>query len=214
MTTRKKHLFHIGLLACEVLFYIVFVPDSTVTIIYRKGGYMNTKRKDRIPKVAMMAVVIIVGLGVATWAYLDAGEGLSLPPGVTLDDYPVAPGGETRPTLPPSQFSGTIASAYEIAQRIPAVLDGLYCYCDCELNFGHKSNLSCFVDTHASTCGICMNQAFDAYRHHQAGLSVDEIKARIDARYGRRLKDYGEKERAILLKFFTARAHRVQEEKG
>ncbi len=161
-----------------------------------------------------MAVVIIIGVVAAAWTYLDAGKGLFLPPGVTLDDYPVASGGETRPTLSPSRFSGSIADAYRIAKRIPTVLDGLYCYCDCELNFGHKSNLSCFVDTHASTCVICMGQAFDTYRYHQAGMSLDEIKARIDARFGRRLKDYGEKERTILLKFFMARARRVQEEKG
>ncbi len=175
---------------------------------------MNTMIKDRTTKFALVAIVMIVGLGVDSWKYLDAGESVSLPPGVTLDSYPVAPGGETRPTLLPSRFSGAIASAYEIAQRIPAVLDGLYCYCDCELNSGHKSNLSCFVDTHAANCGICLNQALDTYRHYQAGLSLDEIKARIDARYGRRLKDYGEKERAILLKFFTIRARRVQGEKG
>lgn len=175
---------------------------------------MSTSRKDRTPKFTLIIVVTIIGVVAAAWTYLDAGKGLSLPSGVTLDDYPVAPGGEALPALSPSRFSGSIADAYRIAKMIPTVLDGLYCYCNCELNFGHKSNLSCFVDTHAANCGICMSQAFDAYRYHQAGMSLDEIKTRIDARFGRRLKDYGKKERIILLKFFTARAHRVQEEKG
>ena len=58
---------------------------------------------------------------------------------------------ETRPTLPPAMFSGKVREAYTIAQQIPEVLDQLYCYCRCRENFGHKSLLSCYVDTHAST---------------------------------------------------------------
>lgn len=58
---------------------------------------------------------------------------------------------ETRPTLPPSMFSGRVRAAYAIAKEIPQVLDQLYCYCRCRENFGHKSLLSCYVDTHAST---------------------------------------------------------------
>lgn len=58
---------------------------------------------------------------------------------------------ETRPTLPPSMFSGRVREAYTIAKEIPGVLDQLYCYCRCRENFGHKSLLSCYVDTHAST---------------------------------------------------------------
>jgi Protein of unknown function with PCYCGC motif len=58
---------------------------------------------------------------------------------------------ETRPTLPPTMFSGTVREAYAIARDIPQVLDKLYCYCRCRENFGHKNLLSCYVDTHAST---------------------------------------------------------------
>ena len=58
---------------------------------------------------------------------------------------------ETRPTLPPSLFSGKVREAYAIARDIPEVLDQLYCYCRCRENFGHKNLLSCYVDNHAST---------------------------------------------------------------
>jgi len=58
---------------------------------------------------------------------------------------------ETRPTLPPESFQGKTRRAYEVAREIPEVLDGLYCYCRCRENFGHKNLLSCYVDTHAST---------------------------------------------------------------
>jgi hypothetical protein len=58
---------------------------------------------------------------------------------------------ENRPPLSPQGFSGTVRTAYQIANQLPAVLDQLYCYCRCKKNFGHKNLQSCFVDTHAST---------------------------------------------------------------
>jgi hypothetical protein len=58
---------------------------------------------------------------------------------------------EKRPTLSPDIFSGKARKAYAIARTIPEVLDGLYCYCRCRENFGHKNLLSCYVDSHAST---------------------------------------------------------------
>ena len=58
---------------------------------------------------------------------------------------------ETRQTLSPEGFQGRVKKAYEIARAIPEVLDRLYCYCRCRVNFGHKNLLSCFVDNHAST---------------------------------------------------------------
>jgi hypothetical protein len=58
---------------------------------------------------------------------------------------------EKRTTLSPQMFTGKVRKAYAIARTIPEVLDGLYCYCRCRENFGHKNLLSCYVDTHAST---------------------------------------------------------------
>ena len=57
---------------------------------------------------------------------------------------------EKNPTLSPQRFSGKVRRAYAIARTIPEVLDGLYCYCRCRENSGHKNLLSCYVDTHAS----------------------------------------------------------------
>lgn len=58
---------------------------------------------------------------------------------------------ETRATLSPQRFQGKVFLAYQIARKIPEVLDGLYCYCRCRENSGHKNLLSCYVDSHAST---------------------------------------------------------------
>jgi hypothetical protein len=66
-------------------------------------------------------------------------------------DLAKLPRHETRPTLPPGLFMGSVGTAYAAAKQIPAMLDQLYCYCKCKENFGHKSLLSCFVDRHAST---------------------------------------------------------------
>ena len=59
--------------------------------------------------------------------------------------------GETRATLDPGQFADPATrQAYRIAREIPWVLDSIYCYCYCEESAGHKSVLSCYVDTHAA----------------------------------------------------------------
>lgn len=120
---------------------------------------------------------------------------------IDTNGYPVPPGGETRPTLSPVMFRGKIARAYQAAREIPEILDQIYCYCDCELNFGHKSNLSCFVDKHGSQCHICMNEALNAHRYAQKGLTVEEIKNKIDKRYGKKLKSYKKNEMMRLFSF-------------
>lgn len=60
-------------------------------------------------------------------------------------------GGETRPVLEPSQFTGQIRAAYEAAKKYPQVLDQVYCYCYCsDPPFNHVSLLSCFVSDHGA----------------------------------------------------------------
>jgi hypothetical protein len=59
--------------------------------------------------------------------------------------------GETRATLDPNLFQDPqVREAYRVAKEIPWVLDSIYCFCYCEESLGHKSVLSCYVDTHAS----------------------------------------------------------------
>lgn len=92
-------------------------------------------------------------------------------------------GGETRPTLPPSHFTGEAALAYQAAMEIPQVLDSLYCYCDCEKHSGHKSLLSCYVDEHALHCDICIYEALMAHDLHKKGQPIDVIRKAIDERF-------------------------------
>jgi hypothetical protein len=58
---------------------------------------------------------------------------------------------ETRATLDPAAFTGTVARAYQVAREIPDVLDQLTCYCACRSQYGHVSLLSCYTDGHGST---------------------------------------------------------------
>jgi hypothetical protein len=92
-------------------------------------------------------------------------------------------GGEARQTLPPSNFAGETALAYQAALEIPEVLDSLYCYCDCEKHSGHKSLLSCYVDEHAAYCDICINEALMAHQMHKKGEGIDAIRKAIDERF-------------------------------
>lgn len=92
-------------------------------------------------------------------------------------------GGETRPTLAPSNFSGETALAYQAALEIPEVLDSLYCYCDCAKHSGHKSLLSCYVDEHGAHCDICIYEALMAHDLHKKGEGIDAIRKAIDERF-------------------------------
>jgi hypothetical protein len=75
--------------------------------------------------------------------------------------------------------------AYDEARTIPEVLDGIRCQCGCADEPGHRSLLSCFEDSMALDCEICQGQARLAYRLHRKGRTLDQIRAAIDARYGR-----------------------------
>jgi hypothetical protein len=94
-------------------------------------------------------------------------------------------GGETRDTLSPYYFNGSIAAAYRIAKEIPEVLDSLYCYCDCKKHMGHKSLLTCYVDTHAVRCDICLDEAYMAYEMHNQGKDTVEIRKAVDKKFSR-----------------------------
>lgn len=92
-------------------------------------------------------------------------------------------GGETRATMSPLYFDGPTAEAYRAAREIPEVLDSLYCYCDCAKHSGHKSLLSCYVDTHAAYCDVCMDEALMARALHDRGADVTVIRKAVDERF-------------------------------
>ena len=99
-------------------------------------------------------------------------------------------GGESRATLAPERYTGETARAYAAAREIPEIIDSLYCYCDCEKHFGHKSLLTCFVDEHAAHCDICIDEALMARDMHGKGMDVFAIRKAVDEKYSRKGHDH------------------------
>ncbi len=87
--------------------------------------------------------------------------------------------------LDPATFGADqrLVRAYAAARTIPEVFDGLYCFCQCKENFGHRSLLTCFESEHGASCDICLGEAQMALEMHQQGSSLEAIRNAIDARY-------------------------------
>lgn len=89
----------------------------------------------------------------------------------------------------------TVQTAYQFAAANPDVMKHIPCYCGCG-NIGHTSNYSCYVshvdekgaitfDNHALGCSICVDITQDAMRLLKEGKTAPEIKAYVDATYGK-----------------------------
>jgi Protein of unknown function with PCYCGC motif len=86
--------------------------------------------------------------------------------------------------LAPERVTERAREVYTMAARIPQVLDGIYCHCDCHDRDGLRSLLECFHSEMASTCGICQGQARLANEMHEQGKRLKDIRKAIDAEYG------------------------------
>jgi len=93
--------------------------------------------------------------------------------------------GALPPTLQPEQFFGPTREAYRVVREIPETIAQLPCYCHCDQSIGHKSLHSCFQDTHASQCVVCVNEALIAYNMQKSGMSPAQIRERIIAQYSK-----------------------------
>jgi hypothetical protein len=76
--------------------------------------------------------------------------------------------------------------AFDAVRAIPEIVDGIRCNCGCAGSGDLYSLLSCFEGPEAMAryCQICQGQGRLAYRLHQAGKTLDDIRAAIDARFG------------------------------
>lgn len=88
-----------------------------------------------------------------------------------------------------------VREAYQFAAANPDVMKQIPCYCGCG-DIGHTSNYACYVshvdergvitfDNHALGCSICVDITRDTMRLLKEGKSVPEIRAYIDATYGK-----------------------------
>ncbi len=96
------------------------------------------------------------------------------------------PGVTAERVLPPLMVPNTpsAAEAYAAARGAPAVLDGIYCHCNCSRTVGHRSLLTCFESEHGASCDICMGEAQLAARLAAQGKTLQLIRQAIDARFG------------------------------
>lgn len=86
--------------------------------------------------------------------------------------------------LPDDQVAAKAKEAYAAAREFPAVMDGLYCHCDCGERDDLRSLLSCFETKMPQTCGICRGEAEMAARLARDGMTLEEIRKAVDKRYG------------------------------
>ena len=96
------------------------------------------------------------------------------------------PGVTAERVLPPLMVPNTpsAAEAHAAARGAPAVLDGIYCHCNCSRTVGHRSLLTCFESEHGASCDICMGEAQLAARLAAQGKTLQLIRQAIDARFG------------------------------
>ena len=76
------------------------------------------------------------------------------------------------------------APVFDMVRKIPAVIDGIHCYCGCASQEGFYSLLSCYEDGMAQHCEICQGEARLAYKLHADGWSLNGIRGSIDATFG------------------------------
>lgn len=62
-------------------------------------------------------------------------------------------------TLDPNQFIGPVKEAYQIAEKNPALLAQLNCYCGCDKQYGHQNLLDYYPGDHAAKCKIGIGSA-------------------------------------------------------
>lgn len=127
-----------------------------------------------IATVAAIALALVLTLGRQT------------PPGTHPE--PRADAANLGETVMPASFftdNPMVVRTYQAAREIPATLDGIYCYCHCRENEGHRSLLTCFQSQHGAGCDVCLEEAQMAHQLHAQGRSLEDIRAQIDLAFGR-----------------------------
>lgn len=143
----------------------------------RRGGSRGARGFDKTP-IWIMSGSIVAALLVVALVAGPRGDSTSHHPMPRIDAH-------TMGVMPAARYAGSpgVADVYEMAAEIPAVLDGIFCYCQCLTNFGHYSLLECFINDHAAACDICMREAILAYQMTSQGQSLDQIRQAVDQQY-------------------------------
>jgi uncharacterized protein with PCYCGC motif len=119
---------------------------------------------------AALAAIVIGSIGAGAWTMRSAAD-----PAANNAAAGTNAKGE-RPTLDPARFSGIVREAYEVAEKNPALLAQLHCYCGCDKEVGHQNLLDCYRDEHGAHCPICTGEAVEAAKLADEGLPVEQIR--------------------------------------
>lgn len=90
---------------------------------------------------------------------------------------------QERVTLDPDQFVGPAKQAYQVAEKNPALLAQLHCYCGCDRIYGHQNLLDCYRGDHGSKCEICIGEAMMAQQLSEQGSPVEQIRDALRRNY-------------------------------
>ena len=156
----------------------------------KKRKKRSTNKKNKKTPFIIFTILVFIAGGVFYYNYTNLNnspEKSKVRQAISQSDPSFLRGGESKPTLSPARFTGKVANAYKVAEQNPVLLDSMYCYCNCKETIGHKSLLSCFVDGHAVSCGICQNQAFFALSQYQKNMNIIEVRKAVDAKFWRPL---------------------------
>jgi hypothetical protein len=98
---------------------------------------------------------------------------------------------EENVQLPSYAYTNPITlKAYRFATEHPEILEQIPCYCGCG-GIGHESLRECYIDdngeytNHASFCDICIGEASKVQDYLAQGMSLKEIRQRIDSEYSK-----------------------------
>lgn len=111
---------------------------------------------------------------------------ISVLPAGCLSQGEVRGSGETLPAF--AYTSAISLESYRLAVREAEFLSKLPCYCGC-VDVGHASLKECFIkpdgrfEEHGAGCDLCGQIALDAAALKAQGLSLREIRTRLEAKY-------------------------------
>ncbi len=141
---------------------------------------MKSKKQSRRSFVAAFSTVAV------SVAFRPIGHCGEAKPGTRSDHPTPRPGVDASHVLSEEVLANypDAKSAYEGIRQIPQIADGIRCHCGCKDIPGYYSLLTCYEEGMMATmCEICQGQGRLAFRLHNSGRTLDQIRAAIDARY-------------------------------
>lgn len=128
------------------------------------------------PKCLPTTAALVLALAIVAMAQSEGVPAFhQAPPKPDTPLAPIVPKAERKGEAYAMKFQ---QAAYEVAQKIPAVLYQMPCYCYCD-RIGHNSLRSCFESAHGAHCATCMKEAFFAYFQTRRGKTPKQIREGI-----------------------------------